>query len=138
MRTTIIAQSRVVPESRLVSQVPERNCSLVCVSSSTVAEPFAASLTLAPCADKRERRYVSDPVGTAKMIVVTYQIPRVPASCRYFCRSHSMKRDQIGKAPQKSRKEIRRRFVDEATVGVELLVRASDQELGAAGARTCW
>jgi hypothetical protein len=40
-----------------------------------------------------------------------------------------MNRDQICKVPQKGRKEITRRLVHEVTVGVELLVRAADEDL---------
>src|ERR671912_1035770 len=38
-------------------------------------------------------------------------------------------RDQVCKALEKGRKEIPRRLVHEATVGVELLMRASDEDL---------
>src|SRR5262245_22178273 len=40
-----------------------------------------------------------------------------------------MTRDQICKVLQKGREEITRRLVDEATVGVELLVRMADEDL---------
>jgi hypothetical protein len=53
----------------------------------------------------------------------------VPASCRDSCRSHSVKRDEICKALEKGPKEIPRRLVHEATVGLELLVRVSDENL---------
>ena len=52
-----------------------------------------------------------------------------PASCRDSCRSHSVKRDEICKALEKGREEIPCRLVHEATVGPELLVRVSHENL---------
>ena len=49
-----------------------------------------------------------------------------------------MNRDQICNVPQKRREELTRPLVREVTVGVELLVRAADEDLRLAGVRTCW